>query len=87
MSTFHVLSAAALLALLSQAAHADSFRTPPLKAGVPLSIQAYGRQNPRCAEWTNGCVVCVAAGGHTQCSTAGIACTPAGLTCRRPTKP
>ena len=87
MSTFHVLGAAALLALLTQASYADSFRAPPLKQGASLSIQAYGQQNPHCAEWTNGCVVCVAAGGHAQCSTAGIACTPAGLTCRRPTKP
>lgn len=87
MPSPYLFAAAAVLTVLSQAARADSFRAPHLKAGTPLSIQAYGRQNPHCAEWTNGCVVCVAAGGHTQCSTSGIACTPAGLTCRRSIKP
>jgi hypothetical protein len=62
---------------------ADAFQTPPLKTGSAVSVQGYGRQNPRCAEWTNGCVICVGPGGHAQCSTPGIACTPAGLTCKR----
>ena len=81
------LALAALLLALPGAALADSFLAPQLKAGPPTSIGSYGRQNPRCAEWTNGCVICVSADGRARCSTPGIACTPAGLTCKRPVGP
>ena len=63
-------------------AHADSFRTPTMREGPAVSIQAYGHQNTDCVEWTNGCTVCVRGEGHPSCSTPGIACTPAGLTCK-----
>ena len=76
---------ATLLLLVATPALADSFGTPALKRGTPVSIQAYGQQNPACREWTNGCVLCVSTDGHAQCSTPGIACTPAGLTCKRMT--
>jgi hypothetical protein len=66
---------------------ADGYRTPLLKTGPASSIQAYGRQNPACTEWTDGCVVCTATGGRSHCSTPGIACTPAGLTCKRHATP
>ena len=75
--------ASALLCLAATPAFADAPRAPALKAGAPISIAAYGRQNPQCVEWTDGCAVCVASAGKAQCSTPGIACTPAGLTCRR----
>ncbi|MDX7951078.1 hypothetical protein P7D22_07780 [Lichenihabitans sp. Uapishka_5] len=68
-------------------AEADSFHAAPLKRGTAMPVQAYGQQNPACAEWTNGCVICTVTAGHAQCSTPGIACTPAGLTCRRKTTP
>ena len=69
-------------------AHADSPRPEPLKHGTPVSIQGYGRQNPACREWTNGCVLCAAdKDGTSQCSTPGIACVPAGLTCKRMSVP
>lgn len=73
------------LALLGYAlpARADSFRTPAMREGPPVSIQAYGSQNPACLEWTNGCVICVRGSSHASCSTPGIACTPAGLTCKQ----
>jgi hypothetical protein len=76
-----------LVALCPSLAMADAFRAPALKAATPVSIQAYGHQNPQCTEWTNGCVVCVAAGDQAHCSTPGIACTPGGLTCKRQAKP
>lgn len=79
--------ALAILLTLPHAARADGFLAPRLKQGSVSSIQSYARQNPHCAEWTNGCVVCVATNGHAQCSTPGIACTPAGLTCRRSVEP
>jgi hypothetical protein len=66
---------------------ADAFRAPALKPGTHVSVQAYGQQNPACAEWTNGCVVCVGLNGRAQCSTPGIACTPGGLTCKRQVMP
>lgn len=62
---------------------ADAYRTPKLKVGAPVSVQAYGRQNPACLEWTDGCVLCTSVEGLARCSTPGIACTPAGLTCKR----
>ncbi|MCW6508577.1 hypothetical protein [Lichenifustis flavocetrariae] len=76
-----------MLAMGLTPASADSFKTPALKQGSPLSIQGYGRQNPGCLEWTNGCVICASSDGHAACSTPGIACTPAGLTCKRHAKP
>ena len=81
------LVAFASLLILPSAAGADGFHAPRLKQGPVTSIQSYARQNPRCAEWTNGCVVCLATNGHAQCSTPGIACTPAGLTCKRSVEP
>ena len=62
---------------------ADEAMTPRLRPGKPLSIQAYGTQNPSCLEWTDGCVLCVSEAGHARCSMPGIACQPAGLTCKR----
>ena len=72
-----------LVAGLVLPTRADTFRTPALKTSAPLSIQGYGKQNPACLEWTNGCVLCSVADGRTACSTPGIACLPAGLTCKR----
>ena len=76
------ISAAAVL-LLTGPAWADSFRTPRFQQGAPVSIAAYGRQNPACLEWTNGCVLCSRSDGQSRCSTPGIACLPAGITCKR----
>ncbi len=86
MTRLKYLIAAAVSALPSLA-WADSYRAPPIREGRPVSIQAYGGQNPACLEWTNGCVVCVKTDGHAACSMPGIACTPAGLTCKRLSHP
>ncbi len=50
------------------------------------SVQAYGRANPACGTWTDGCVACQAGpgGGPASCSTPGIACTPGPVACRGP---
>lgn len=64
-------------------ARADSFRAPPVHQTPHVSIQAYGKQNPACLSWTNGCVLCTTdPAGASQCSTPGIACQPHGLTCK-----
>lgn len=87
MSRPLALAVSLLLGLAPRAAWADSFGTPALRTGAATSVQGYGQQNPRCLEWTDGCVVCLATNGHARCSTPGIACTPAGLTCKRPSRP
>lgn len=60
------------------------FPNPP---GPPVvSVQAFGRDNPLCRAWTDGCVTCRAAAGNgpALCSTPGIACTPGAVACSEP---
>ena len=79
------MSAALTFVLLAfgSTAQADSFKAPPVHTGGPVSIQAYGKQNPACRSWTDGCVLCATdPDGKSQCSTPGIACQPHGLTCK-----
>ncbi len=55
---------------------------PAPPAGVEAerkSVQAWGRANPDCAEWSDACVACTKEG----CSTPGIACAPQETVCRR----
>ena len=76
-------AAAMALALWSSQAQAHAAKVPPILHGAKVSVQGYGRQNPACATWTDGCVLCIAdEDGRGQCSTPGIACTPHGLTCK-----
>ncbi|MDB5642556.1 MAG: hypothetical protein JWN07_1873 [Hyphomicrobiales bacterium] len=78
---------AVLLALCAAPALADEPRAPkmPRPAAEP-HVSTYGAQNATCLEWTNACQVCARtdAKSQTQCSTAGIACTPTKVTCTRP---
>lgn len=54
--------------------------TPPTDTKAEeKSVQAWGRDNPDCAEWSDACVACTRDG----CSTPGIACTPKEIACRR----
>ena len=77
---------AAFLAIVLVCARADD-ATPPLPApSAPVdvqaeqkSVQAWGRDNPDCAEWGDACDVCT----KQACSTPGIACTPKETACRR----
>lgn len=89
MSVRTCLFAAALM-LSAAPIWADEFPPPPIHAGAPISVQGYGRQNPACLAWTNGCVLCVADGqGASRCTPPGIACQPAGITCKtkKPAEP
>ena len=79
------IAAAALTAMAFWCcqALADSAKVPPILQGPRVSVQGYGRQNPECATWTDGCVLCIGDDdGRGQCSTPGIACTPHGVTCK-----
>ncbi len=45
-----------------------------------VATQSYGLNDPKCLEWTDGCVVCTKDG----CSNIGIACQPKAISCRDP---
>ena len=73
------------LACLSFACAARAADAPatPAPEGAPATVFSFGRDNPLCAEWSNGCQVCLrSANGEMQCSTPGIACTPGPPICR-----
>ncbi len=55
----------------------------------PPSVAGYGRRDPACRAWTDGCTICEAGAGQpARCSTPGIACTPRAITCGAlPTSP
>ena len=79
-----ILTLAACLCLAGLA-RADDLPEVPTSApeGAPATVFSFGRDNPTCGEWTNGCQICTRpAAGEMQCSTPGIACTPAAPVCR-----
>ncbi|QLP97744.1 MAG: hypothetical protein HZY79_10615 [Rhodoblastus sp.] len=45
-------------------------------------MEAWGRANPDCLEWTDNCQVCVG-GDKPGCSTVGTACVRAAPACRK----
>ena len=49
----------------------------------PPSTAAFGEREQTCAEWTDGCIVCVRAAGGPSCSTPGIACVKGPVQCVR----
>ena len=75
----------AALFFLAAPAWADEPSVPPAPTPeVPAAtVFSFGRDNPTCGEWTNGCQICTRpAAGEMQCSTPGIACTPGAPVCR-----
>ena len=83
MTRLRPLILAVALLFGGSTARADSAKPPPIVEGPKVSIQAYGKQNPQCLSWTNGCVLCSTdPNGVSQCSTPGIACQPRGLHCK-----
>ena len=79
-----ILTLAACLCLAGLA-RADDLPEVPTSApeGAPATVFSFGRDNPTCGEWTNGCQICMRpAAGEMQCSTPGIACTPGPPVCR-----
>jgi len=60
------------------AADLDTPATRPPAVSTTEPIHRYGAHNPKCLEWTDGCVVCTKDG----CSNTGIACQPKEISCR-----
>ena len=79
-----ILTLAACLCLAGLARADDLPEVPaPPPEGAPATVFSFGRDNPTCGEWTNGCQICTRpAAGEMQCSTPGIACTPGPPVCR-----
>jgi len=72
---------ALLLALLAaRPAMADP--APPTPGKVERPVQTLGKDDPECAEWSDGCIVCrKSADGAIACSTPGAACVPREPSC------
>jgi hypothetical protein len=69
-------------ALLAGSALAEPPAPPPPAAQKP--VPAFGDDHPECAQWTDGCIVCVRGAEGPDCSLAGIACLPAEPACLTP---
>jgi hypothetical protein len=48
-----------------------------------IHVSNYGRLNPSCQQWSDGCRTCTQAG----CSNIGLACQPQEVKCLVPTSP
>ena len=58
---------------------------PPGAAEEERAVQAFGAANPTCAEWTDGCIVCLKGTSDApSCSLPGIACEPKPAACKPP---
>ena len=86
MSRFLLVAFLAIVPARVAADEAAPSLPPPPPIDLPAeiqaeqkSVQAWGRANPNCAEWSDACVTCTKEG----CSTPGIACTPKETACRR----
>jgi hypothetical protein len=56
---------------------------PAAPTKSPPSTAAFGEQDKTCAEWTDGCIVCVRGDPGPSCSTPGIACVKGPVQCVR----
>ena len=73
-----LLAVAAIVVLTIGIAHFAP-GAPPHPAAVPLRAE----DDPRCQEWTDGCVVCQRTPQGPACSTPGIACVRGPQECVR----
>jgi len=81
--TLFAIAACLVLAAPTSADDLPEVPAPPAPEGAPGTVFSFGRENPTCGEWTNGCQICTRpAAGEMQCSTPGIACTPGPPVCR-----
>jgi hypothetical protein len=79
MRVIRIFAAFVLILGAVQAARADE-----APSAEQLSLQGYAAAKPSCAEWGDGCAICMRGGdGATHCSTPGIACQPGPIVCRR----
>ena len=67
------------------AAGAQADETPVNPQEV-MSLLGFGSANPQCAQWTDGCAVCMHQSEQKQavCSLPGIACQPHEIVCKAP---
>ncbi|HZB36990.1 MAG TPA: hypothetical protein VE443_03175 [Beijerinckiaceae bacterium] len=56
---------------------------PAVPTRTAPSTAAYGDQDKGCAEWTDGCIVCLRSEHAASCSTPGIACVRRPVECVR----
>ena len=63
------------VALLAAVAGAGVFEARPQAQGTA--------PDPNCAEWSDGCVICLSTPRGLACSTPGIACTQTAPRCLR----
>ncbi len=63
------------VALLAAMAGAGVFESRPRAQGAA--------PDPNCAEWSDGCVICLGTPRGLACSTPGIACTRGPMQCVR----
>jgi hypothetical protein len=56
---------------------------PPAASAEDVSLQGFASSAPRCAEWSDGCSICLREGDAAHCSTPGLACQPGPIVCRR----
>ncbi|WP_442755991.1 hypothetical protein ACNHKD_04965 [Methylocystis sp. JAN1] len=76
---------AALLIFFASAASAEAPAPPnPASHATQKPVPAFGDDHPDCAQWTDGCIVCVRGADGPDCSMAGIACLPAEPACLNP---
>ena len=73
-----ILAPLLLASLLSSPASAQAEDNNASKPDAHLFN--YGRLNPSCQQWSDGCRVCTSGG----CSNIGIACQPAEVKCTMP---
>ncbi len=75
------------LALTVSAAAGEPTPPSPAPEGLPqgeeATLHSFAETHPACVEWSDGCAVCKRA-MSVSCSTPGIACQPAEITCKAP---
>ncbi len=63
---------------------------PPLSGAQAVetkAVQRFGDDKATCAEWSDGCVVCVRTITTSSCSLPGIACQPRPTACDKAVEP
>jgi len=84
-----LLALALIVPAVALADIAPRLPTPPVPAPAPSPppprpVQVFGEDNPKCAEWTDGCIVCKRQDDRSvACSMVGVACLPAEPACTR----
>lgn len=77
---------AALALALSSGASAQTAEAPKL-GPPPRPVAAFGLDNPKCLQWSDGCILCKRLeDGSSACTTPGTACVPGEPACKTTTE-